>query len=338
MSGKLLDFNTILWPRVAALVVGDVMLDRYWWGQAHRISPEAPVPVVRLRDTTLAAGGAANVAANLAGLGAQVTLIGVIGADEAGRELQSVLHGRGVNTGHFLIAPSRPTTVKTRIVAHGHHIARLDWEETTPLDEAQAAAAVQRIQTLVPQTDVVILSDYAKGMLPPTLLAQVIEAARKLGKPVLVDPKGRDYRRYAGASLLTPNRVEAAQACGWGAEEPDIITRAGQQLLANIGVEAVLITQGEDGMTLFRPQYAPLHLTARARAVYDVTGAGDTVIATLALALGAGADLPQAAWLANLAAGLVVEQVGTTALTATQLSQALRETAHETEPLSQAAI
>jgi D-beta-D-heptose 7-phosphate kinase/D-beta-D-heptose 1-phosphate adenosyltransferase len=312
---------------VAALIVGDAMLDRYWWGQARRISPEAPVPVVQLQHCTQTAGGAANVAANVAGLGARATLVSVAGADEAGAELRRLLDAQGIETKHLVTLAGRPTTVKTRVVAQGHHIVRLDQEEAGPLNERHAAELAERIKAALPTADVLVFSDYAKGLLTPALLREVIPAARQLGKPVLVDPKGRDYRRYQGATLLTPNRKEAAQVCGLDEEEPDAVAQAGRKLLETLAVDALLITQGEDGMTLFRRDHAPQHLPTRARAVYDVTGAGDTVLATLAVALGVGNDLPAAAHLANVAAGLVVEQVGTTSISVAQLRQALAEEA-----------
>jgi D-beta-D-heptose 7-phosphate kinase/D-beta-D-heptose 1-phosphate adenosyltransferase len=321
---------------VKTLVVGDVMLDRYWWGRAQRISPEAPVPVVHLRETTLAAGGAANVAANLAGLGAKPFLVGLIGADEAGGSLRQLLEAQGVETSQLVTAENRPTTVKTRIVAQGQHVVRLDWEETAPLADLQAQEIAAQITRLLPAIDSVVISDYAKGLLTPTLLAEIIGAAQRAGRPVLVDPKGRDYRRYAGATLLTPNRAEAAQACGLDANDAQTVAQAGAQLLAGIDIGALLITQGENGMTLFRREQEPEHFPARARKVFDVTGAGDTVIATLALALGAGASLSRAAQMANIAGGLVVEQVGTTVLTNENLQRYLAEDeAHHARGLAQ---
>ncbi len=305
---------------VTVLVVGDVMLDRYWWGQAHRISPEAPVPVVRLQQQTSAAGGAGNVAVNVAGLGAQPKLLGVIGEDEAGRELRTLLQAQGVDASHCLNLPTRPTTVKTRVVAQGQHIVRLDQEDTSPIDGTLAQELVAQVEMLLATVDVLVLSDYAKGILTPEVLAQVIPLAQQNGVPVLVDPKGRDYRRYDGATLLTPNRNEAMHASGIeDPPNPAAVEQAGQALLRQTKVAAILVTQGEDGMTLFQHQQEPTHLAARARAVYDVTGAGDTVIATLATALGAGAGLLDAAQIANIAAGLVVEQIGTTPITQAQL-------------------
>lgn len=311
--------------RVVVLVVGDVMLDRYWWGSVDRISPEAPVPVVRLERSTRACGGAANVAANIAGLSARPLLVGLIGDDEGGRELPGVLDEAGVSPEYLCRLEGRATTLKTRIVAHSQHVVRIDHENATPVSETEAQEIAAKIIELMPSAHVVLLSDYAKGLLGKSLLREVIEEARRLKMPVLVDPKGRDYGRYAGATMLTPNRFEAAQVCGMDASDQAAIEAAGAQLLTQLGVEALLITQGEDGMTLFRVNEEPLHLSALARDVYDVTGAGDTVISTLSLALGAGADLAAAARLANMAARLAVEQVGTTIITLEMLRRAIEE-------------
>ncbi|HEY0544539.1 MAG TPA: D-glycero-beta-D-manno-heptose-7-phosphate kinase [Pyrinomonadaceae bacterium] len=311
--------------RVVVLVVGDVMLDRYWWGSVHRISPEAPVPVVRLEHSTLAAGGAANVAANIAGLSARPLLVGLIGEDEGGRELPGVLGKAGVSPAHLWRLEGRATTLKTRIVAHNQHVVRIDHEHATPITEIESEQIGAKIIELMPSAHVVVLSDYAKGLLGNSLLRAVIAEARRLQMPVLVDPKGRDYGRYAGATMLTPNRFEAAHVCGMDASDQAATEAIGAQLLSQLEVNAFLITQGEDGMTLFRRDEEPLHLSALARDVYDVTGAGDTVISTLSLALGAGADLAAAARLANMAARLAVEQVGTTIITLEMLRRAIEE-------------
>lgn len=300
--------------RKAILVVGDVMLDRYWWGTVSRISPEAPVPVVRHERSTLAAGGAANVAANIAGLSGSPLLVGLIGNDEGGRELPAVLDNLSVPTGHLVTFDERPTTVKTRIVAHSQHVVRLDKEDAAPISAEQAREVCAHVQGLLPEAKVLVVSDYAKGLLEPELLKSIIAEAVRLGIPVLVDPKGIDYSRYSGATLLTPNRSEAAHACGVEASDQRAVELSGERLLDQLEISSCLITQGEEGMTLFRRGQAPFHLTAMAREVYDVTGAGDTVIAALSLAIAAGADLLTAARLANLAAGLAVEQVGTTVL------------------------
>ena len=310
---------------ITVLVVGDLMLDRYWWGSVSRISPEAPVPVVRLERSTLAAGGAGNVAANVAGLSAKAILVGLIGDDDGGRELPQVLRDAKVSPEYLLTFSGRPTTVKTRIVAHSQHIVRIDSENETVIGESESQEVARRVLALLPDANVLVLSDYAKGLFSVALIRTLIDAALEMGKPVLVDPKGLDYRRYSRATLLTPNRLEAAHACGIDAGDEHAVPLSGERLLSEMNVDSCLITQGEDGMTLFRRGHEPLHLSALARDVYDVTGAGDTVISTLSLALGAGADLATAARLANMAAGLAVEQVGTTVITLELLRRSIEE-------------
>jgi D-beta-D-heptose 7-phosphate kinase/D-beta-D-heptose 1-phosphate adenosyltransferase len=304
---------------VTAVVVGDVMLDRYWWGNVDRISPEAPVPVVRLTQSSLVAGGAANVAANIAGLGAQPWLVGVVGDDEGGGQLPGALNQANVVADHLITSKGRATTVKTRVVAHQQHVVRVDHESSAPINDECAGELAGAARRLLADAQVLILSDYAKGVLTSDLLKRLIAAARELGLPVLVDPKGRDYARYAGATLLTPNRTEAAHAVGLDPRDANVVARAGERLIENLRIDSLLITEGEDGMTLFERDQTPVHLDASARQVYDVTGAGDTVIATLGVALGAGADLPTAARIANVAAGIAVQQVGTTTVSLTQL-------------------
>lgn len=301
------------------------MLDRYWWGDVDRISPEAPVPVVRLTQSSFVAGGAANVAANIAGLGARPHLVGVIGDDEGAGQLPAALAQANVGAEHLVVSQDRPTTVKTRVVAHHQHVVRVDHEATAPIDESCARDVAAAARELLGGAQVLLLSDYAKGVLTPELITELIAVAKELGLPVLVDPKGRDYERYAGATLLTPNRTEAAQAVGLDPHASGVVARAGEELIEKLKIDSLLITEGEDGMTLFERNRKPLHLDASARQVYDVTGAGDTVIATLAVALGAGANLPEAARIANVAAGLVVQQVGTTTVSADRLEYQLAE-------------
>lgn len=308
---------------VKVLVVGDVMLDRYWWGGVSRISPEAPVPVVKLEKRTLSAGGAANVAANIIGLGAKPMLVGIIGDDEGGRELCDVLKKANISSEHLVKLPERPTTVKTRIVAHHQHVVRIDDENVTPLCADEINNLKEHVLSLLSSADVLLFSDYAKGTLSQELLKDLIETAREKNIPVIVDPKGRDYSRYERATLLTPNRKEALYASGLDVTEPHDIEEIGKELLANLRVDSLLVTLGEDGMVLFRSDESPLHLPAMAREVYDVTGAGDTVIATLSAAIGAGTSLADSAKLANIAAGIVVEQVGTTAIDLETLKAAI---------------
>ena len=305
------------------LVLGDVMLDRYWWGSVTRISPEAPVPVVRLKTTSLAAGGAANVAANIAGLGAEPILVGIVGDDSEAALLPKILADSGVRSDSLITIPGRPTTVKTRVIAHSQQVARVDQETAEPLSPGEEDRVIDSVISRLSDIDAVVLSDYAKGLLTDRVISTAISEARGRGKDVLVDPKGKYYEKYRGASLLTPNKREAAEACKLDDHERDLVRRAGDKLMSEHLFAAVLITQGEEGMTLFREMAEPVHFHASAREVYDVTGAGDTVIATLAASIGAGADLEHAAELANIAAGLVVEQVGTTALKLDELKHAL---------------
>lgn len=305
------------------LVVGDVMLDRYWWGGVTRISPEAPVPVVRLKSTSMAPGGAANVAVNVSGLGADAILLGLVGEDDEAKLFPSLLEGAGVSAEHLIAVEGRSTTVKTRVIAHSQQVVRVDQEDSHPIDSETEDRIRARIADLAPEVDAIAVSDYAKGMLTEKVLQELFSAAAKHGKSVLVDPKGKNYAKYRGATILTPNRREAAEACNFD-DNGNVVDEAGSKLMSDLELQALLITQGEEGMTLFRKSLEPLHLTAVAREVYDVTGAGDTVIATLATAIGAGADLAVAAQLANVAAGLVVEQVGTSSVTTADLEAALK--------------
>ena len=299
------------------------MIDRYWWGEVTRISPEAPVPVVKLTGSSMAAGGAANVAANIAGLGASATLAGIVGDDGEGDDLPSMLENIGVARSYLSTIPGRRTTVKTRVIAHGQQIARVDSESEQELTDAESTAPADRVVQLIEDADIVLLSDYAKGFLTPLLISRVLAQADLSGKKVLVDPKGRDYSRYDGASLITPNKKEAGDAVNLDQNDPKLVEHAGDKLMSNFNFGRLLITQGEAGMSLFVKGEDEFHLPTNAREVYDVTGAGDTVIATLAVALGAGYDLRQAAKMANTAAGIVVAQIGTTAIKAAELEAAM---------------
>ena len=311
--------------KVRVLVVGDVMLDRYWWGSVSRISPEAPVPVVSLESTTLAAGGAANVASNVAGLGANPFLIGITGDDPEASDLPSVFAEKGILDFELKAIPGRKTTVKTRIVAHNQQMARIDQETIDEIASADAVKMIERLERRLEEIDVVVISDYGKGFLTREILSSLILAAREMGKPVLVDPKGKDYSKYQGATMLTPNKREAAEACGIEPASGDLVETAKQKLLIDLDLDSLLITLGEDGMTLLQKDAKAANLSATARNVYDVTGAGDTVIATLAVAIGSGMDIFDAARVANLAAGIVVERVGTTPITQADLATIVSE-------------
>ncbi len=295
------------------------MLDRYWWGSVSRISPEAPVPVVALDKTTDAAGGAANVAANIAGLGAEAFLAGITGKDAEGILLDEKLSEIGIRHKILFAYEDRFTTVKTRIVAHSQQVARIDQETSEPITETQADLIFEKIAPLIEKTDAVVISDYAKGFLTPSLLTRLIKLSAEKGKPFLVDPKGADYGKYEGASILTPNEREAYDACGVEKFSDETLETVGRRLIENLGLNGLLITQGDRGMTVFEKNGKVSKLEASARKVYDVTGAGDTVIACLAVALSAGESFSKAAEFANVSAGLVVEQVGTTAITSSML-------------------
>ncbi|MBL8484068.1 MAG: D-glycero-beta-D-manno-heptose-7-phosphate kinase [Rhodocyclaceae bacterium] len=302
--------------RARILVVGDVMLDRYWFGEVSRISPEAPVPVVHIARTEERPGGAANVARNAAALGARVNLLSVVGSDEAGQSLARLMAGEGVSTS-LHEDPDLNTTIKLRVIGRQQQLLRIDFENTPNHEVLQAKLA--EFEQLIAATDVLILSDYGKGGLAH--IAQMIQMARAAGVPVLVDPKGDDYVRYSGATLLTPNRSELRQVVGRWSDEIDLARRA-QALRLQLGLDGLLVTRSEEGMTLYRSGGAA-HEPARAREVFDVSGAGDTVIATLAVMLGAGCELVEAMRLANLAAGIVVGKLGTAVATRAELEAEL---------------
>ena len=299
------------------LVVGDVMLDRYWHGGTSRISPEAPVPVVKVDQIEDRPGGAANVALNIAALGAPASLIGVTGQDEAADSLANSLQAAGVRSVFQRIA-HQPTIVKLRVMSRHQQLLRIDFEEPFATDPLSLGAEVDG---LLEGVKVLVLSDYGKGALKNH--QSLIQAARAKGIPVLADPKGKDFSIYRGASQITPNLSEFETIVGRCADEAELVAK-GLQLLLDLDLGAVLVTRGEHGMTLLRTGQPALHLPARAREVFDVTGAGDTVISTLAAAIAAGEDLPHAVALANLAAGIVVGKLGTAAISAPELRRAIQ--------------
>lgn len=311
--------------RTKVLIIGDVMLDRYWWGDVTRISPEAPVPVVRLQKDTYVPGGAANVAMNSAGLGAHTILVGLIGGDPDAARLRDELGAAGVSGGHLTISDDRPTNVKTRIIAHSQQVVRVDREITSPLSAAETSCVIDSIVRAMDDADVVLISDYAKGLLSAEVLAHIFTCSKKAQKQIVVDPKGKDYGKYRGAAILTPNRKEAAEACNLEPESDDLVETAGRMLLDQLELDAILITESEHGMTLFERGKGSRHYEAASKEVYDVTGAGDTVAATLAVALASGASFQEASRLANIAAGIVVQQIGTASITIDKLDAVLRE-------------
>jgi rfaE bifunctional protein kinase chain/domain len=291
-------------PKPRVLVVGDVMLDRYWFGDVGRISPEAPVPVVKVDRVEERPGGAANVARNAVALGADVSLLSVVGRDEAGVTLRRLLKRDGV-TALLQTDAGLPTTIKLRVIARQQQLVRVDFE--TPPSHEALASKLREFQRLLRGTDAVILSDYGKGGL--THIVNMIRMAREAGKPVLVDPKGDDYSRYRGATLITPNRSEFREVAGSWKSESDL-TRRANALMRKLKARALLVTRSEEGMTLYQPGRR-LHVAAQAREVFDVSGAGDTVIATLGVMLARGASLEEAVRVANRAAGIVVGKFGT---------------------------
>jgi D-beta-D-heptose 7-phosphate kinase/D-beta-D-heptose 1-phosphate adenosyltransferase len=304
------------------LVVGDVMLDRYLWGRVSRISPEAPVPVLHLERETDVAGGAANVARNLAGLGVQVSLVGVTGDDPGRATLLGLLAADGIDTTDLLIATDRGTVSKTRVIGNHQQMLRIDQERAAPLAQADRERLLAAVSRRIPGLDALLLSDYAKGVLGAEVCTALIAAARAAGVPVVVDPKGKDFSRYAGASLITPNRTELALATGTDSQDRDALLAAGAQLRQDLGLDLLALTLSEQGMVLFDTD-GTRDIPAVAREVFDVSGAGDTVIATFAAGLAAGLGHLDTAHLANLAAGVVVGHVGTAPITSAELLAAI---------------
>lgn len=312
---------------VAILCIGDVMLDRFVYGTVDRVSPEAPIPVLHVRETREMLGGAGNVARNLAALGVPATLVGTIGDDDAGQAVQRLIGIERVIVNALGADGARPTTVKTRFVSGGQQLLRIDEETPEAASDDIQRRLIGHIDDALSACDAVILSDYGKGVLSggreTALLSHVIKAANAAGKPLIVDPKGADYSRYRGASLLTPNRNELRGATRMPVDDDAGIVAAAHLLIESCGVGGVLVTRGGDGMTLVNDDDPPVHLPALAREVFDVSGAGDTVVAVIAAGLAAGLDRVSAAELANVAAGIVVGKAGTAVVHRDELAQAL---------------
>ncbi len=294
----------------SVLVIGDLMLDRYVHGSVDRISPEAPIPVLSVSSHASALGGAGNVVCNLAGLGVRTHFVAVRGDDAAGAEIQSQLDAVPGLTPHLYVSPDRPTTLKTRFLAAGQQLLRADEESVSPLPDDATADLLASVKKAVSDCGAVILSDYGKGCISDAMIAGVVDLCGPLGVPVLVDPKGRDFSRYDGVDFVTPNRAELALATGLPTAYDEQVVSAGQAIIRDCGIQAVLATRSEQGMTLIDRDSA-LHVPARAQEVYDVVGAGDTVIAILAAGLAAGANRATAVRLANLGGGIVVSKTGT---------------------------
>ncbi len=337
------------------IVLGDVMLDRFIYGSVERISPEAPIPVVNVERTTDMPGGAANVARNIAALGARATLVGVVGEDDSAEDLRSRLAASPTIEAHLIADPARPTTLKTRYVADGQQVMRADRESRMALSGAVQRRVLEVFEASLPDAQVIVLSDYAKGVLSDALTSAVIELARAAGKIIIVDPKSKNFARYRGASILTPNRLELQQATGQECSSDAEVVTGAQRVLEQRICDWLIVTRGKDGMSVIGaagvgaagvgapgsatgtdgPVLGPavaVHLPTAARQVFDVSGAGDTVVAAIALGLAAGAELVEAAWIANTAAGIVVGKRGTATATTGEVVAALTPFDGRTDP------
>jgi D-beta-D-heptose 7-phosphate kinase/D-beta-D-heptose 1-phosphate adenosyltransferase len=299
------------WRKKRILVIGDVILDRFIWGSVKRISPEAPVPVVEIREETACLGGAANVSANIRYLGGIPIPLGIVGSDPDGRTLQREFQKLGIARAGLVIDPNRATTVKTRIIAHQQQVCRTDREDRSPMSEDARDKVIAHFRARLSSADGVIVSDYAKGTISADLLKKILPLAEAEGKIVCVDPKVRNLSFYRPATVITPNTAEAEHASGITISNTKDLVRAGQKIMRQTGIRHLLVTRGESGMTLFERPSRVTHLPTDAREVFDVTGAGDTVISTLTLGLVAGLSILEAAILANIAAGIVVGKLGT---------------------------
>jgi D-beta-D-heptose 7-phosphate kinase/D-beta-D-heptose 1-phosphate adenosyltransferase len=309
-------------PKAGVLVVGDLILDHFVWGKVSRISPEAPVPVVHVESESLKPGGAANVYSNILSLGGRADICGVIGADETGRRLLKELgHSRGA--GGVMSDADRPTTRKTRVIAHNQQVVRFDVERRVEIKASLQRRMLQYVESRLRNVSCLVVSDYAKGVVTAQLMGGLIRLAATRRIPIVVDPKVEHFSYYKSVTVITPNHLEATQAAGVQGDDDRAISEAGDMIRQRLGCQSVLVTRGEKGMSLFESDGSSLHIPTMARQVYDVTGAGDTVIGTLALALAAGASIRESAVLANHAAGIVVGMVGTATVTAKELTEAL---------------
>ena len=318
LSGLLNGFHA-----ARVLVVGDVMLDRFVYGSVERISPEAPIPVVNVERVMDMPGGAANVARNVAAMGARAILLGVVGDDAWALDLGVQLASSPTIESHLVADASRPTSVKTRYVADGQQVMRADRESRSPLSAAVERRLLEEYSTAVGASDLVVLSDYAKGVLSDSVTAAAIDAARRAGKVVIVDPKAKDLARYRGATILTPNRLELQQATGLNCATDDEVVEGAMRILEQNICEVMVVTRGKDGMSVIRRDQPAVHLPTSARQVFDVSGAGDTAVATLSLGLASGGTVVEASELANIAAGIVVGKRGTATVTTGEIIAAL---------------
>ncbi len=307
------------------LVIGDFMLDRYVWGECERISPKAPVPVIQVSGETTRLGGAANVAMNIRKRGGKPMLLGIIGADSTAEDFRAILRDDGITDDYLLELPQRPTTIKTRVIAQNQQVVRVDREDSRDIDEQELLKAQQIITDATNECDGILISDYGKGLITSELLEFVLTIARERGLFISVDPKERHFELYHGISLMTPNTREAGYAAGFRLDTEQRVIEAGMLLRRRMDAESLLITRGPEGMSIFSKDKDPVHLPTKAQKVFDVTGAGDTVIAVATLARIAGADMVESAILANHAAGISVGELGTRSVTPDELLEAIKQ-------------
>jgi rfaE bifunctional protein kinase chain/domain len=322
-----IDVNTLVqqFKKTTLLVVGDIMIDEFIWGTVSRISPEAPVPVVAVTREDLLLGGAANVVHNVHSLGGRALLAGIIGDDLMGEKIKALLAEQKIDSVGLVAHPGRPTTVKTRIIAHSQQVVRFDREKLEPISTQSQESLLKYLDKNWDQVDGVIVSDYGKGLINRDLMDFIMNRKKGDGKLVAVDPKMNNFSLYTGATIVTPNRQEAEAAAGKQIKDEGSLMEVGRDLLERFASQAVLITRGEEGMVLFEREGVVVNVPTVAKEVYDVTGAGDTVISTLTLALASGNDFPEAAVVANYAAGIVVGKVGTATVTPEELKKAIAE-------------
>jgi len=325
MSRTSLLHHLARFSRCRVLILGDVMLDEYMWGAVSRISPEAPVPVVAVQSESVKVGGAGNVATNVAALGGRAILVGLVGNDAAAERLGHELELHGVKSDGLVEDRSRPTTIKSRVVAGSQHVVRFDRESDAPVSRAVRAQVIAAVRQRLPEADVLLISDYAKGLVSPGLVREVLALAARHHRMVAVDPKVQHLPLFKGVTVVAPNHHEAAAAARLTIRSEADLLRVGQVLLRRLKARGVLITRGEQGMSLFEAGKPVVHIPTVAREVYDVTGAGDTVMGALSLALAAGATMREAAVIANFAAGVVVGKRGTATVTRAELERALRD-------------
>jgi len=301
------------------MVIGDLILDEFLWGDVSRISPEAPVPVVWVKKESFMPGGASNVANNLSSLGGRVSLVGVIGDDEHGAILKGELEQRGVDTSGIFVDGSRPTTLKTRVVAQHQQVVRIDKENTDHLSEQMIDKMVRHVEASIKKVDALVIEDYGKGVITPKVLSRIVPSAKRAKKIISVDPKEEHFKYYRGISVITPNNHEASRSVGFEIKDDASLKRAGLALLKKVNCKIALITLGENGMAVFQKAKPVVHIPTVAQEVFDVSGAGDTVIAAYTLSLAAGADPVVSAYIANCAAGIVVGKVGIAVVTPDEL-------------------